>query len=204
MPFPGPPASRESAIDVAHLVETQGRAVVLIAVVSASGIDGIGSGFIISPQGYVITNHHVIKRRLPTARLVARLSSGQIVRVRSILATDPERDIAILALDAMGLPTVRLGNSDTVRQGEKIVVIGHPQGLTNTVSDGIVSAIRPLKGGSRLVQITAPISPGNSGGPVFNMSGQVVAVTVGYIPGGQNLNFGIPINDVLPLIQTLR
>ena len=120
-------------------------------------------------------------------------------------ASDKKRDIAVVGIGAektSSFQTLRLGNSDQVQVGEEVVAIGNPLSLESTVSNGIVSGMRTADElGGKFLQITAPISPGSSGGPLFNMAGEVVGITTMHIKGGENLNFAIPINDakhVLP------
>jgi S1-C subfamily serine protease len=111
-----------------------------------------------------------------------------------VLAYDKSRDVAIIKAHGVDFRTLTLGDSDRLQVGEEVVAIGNPLSLESTVSNGIVSAIRTVDEG-KFVQITAPISPGSSGGPLFNMSGEVVGITTSHLVGGQNLNFAIPIND---------
>src|ERR1035438_8100458 len=95
-----------------------------------------------------------------------------------------------------------LGNSDRVQVGEEVVAIGNPLSLESTVSNGIISGIRTVEEeGGKFVQVTTPISPGSSGGPLFNMAGEVVGITTLYLEGGENLNFAIPINDAKLLLR---
>jgi S1-C subfamily serine protease len=96
---------------------------------------------------------------------------------------------------------VRLGNSDPVQVGERVVAIGNPRGLEQTVTDGLISAIRDTGKGYKLFQMSVPISTGSSGGPLFNMAGEAIGITAAYLEGGQNLNFAIPINYGLALLQ---
>jgi serine protease Do len=96
---------------------------------------------------------------------------------------------------------VRLGDSDLVQVGERVVAIGNPRGLEQTVTDGLISAIRDTGKGYKLFQMSVPISTGSSGGPLFNMAGEAIGITAAYLEGGQNLNFAIPINYGLALLQ---
>ena len=114
-----------------------------------------------------------------------------------MLASDKDRDVAVIKAHGNDFRTLTLGDSDRLQVGEEVVAIGNPLSLESTVSNGIVSAIRTVEDeGGKFVQITAPISPGSSGGPLFNMAGEVVGITTSHIKGGENLNFAIPINDV--------
>jgi len=151
---------------------------------------GIGTGFFVSSGGNVVTNHHVLRG---AAFADIRISSGKVYPIRNVLAEDPENDLIMVSVEIPPIEVQPL----TVRAslpaiGERVVVIGSPMGLDQTVSDGIVSAIRDLPGTRKVIQITAPISPGSSGSPVVDMKGDVIAVTCALMANGQNLNFGIP------------
>jgi hypothetical protein len=113
---------------------------------------------------------------------------------------DARRDLAILKIKGFNLPVVELGNSDEVAQGARVVVIGNPMGLENSVSDGLWSGARDTGAGYKLQQMTAPISPGSSGGPVFDIRGRVIGVATLSLVEGQNLNFFVPINYARGLI----
>jgi hypothetical protein len=111
------------------------------------------------------------------------------------------RDVAVIKVHGENFRTLALGNSDQVQVGEEVVAIGNPLSLESTVSNGIVSGIRTAEEeGGKFLQVTAPISPGSSGGPLFNMAGEVVGITTLYLKGGENLNFAIPINDAKRLL----
>jgi hypothetical protein len=157
-----------------------------------------GSGFLISKDGHVVTNYHVIKSGTSA---VVKLPNGTFFAVDGVLAFDKNRDVAIIKAHGVDFHTLTLGDSDRLRIGEQVVAIGNPLSLESTVSNGIVSAIRTVEDeGGEFVQITAPISPGSSGGPLFNMAGEVVGITTSHLAGGENLNFAIPINDVKPML----
>src|ERR1019366_3625319 len=157
-----------------------------------------GSGFLISKDGHVVTNYHVIKSGTSA---VVKLPNGTFFAVDGVLAFDKNRDVAIIKAHGVDFHTLTLGDSDRLRIGEQVVAIGNPLSLESTVSNGIVSAIRTVEDeGGEFVQITAPISPGSSGGPLFNMAGEVVGLTTSHLAGGENLNFAIPINDVKPML----
>jgi hypothetical protein len=143
-----------------------------------------GSGFVIRADGIVVTTWHVIAG---ASRVRVRLSSGQLLAVTRIVAANPDRDVAMMHVAGTGLPIVRLGDTATVRRGDRILVIGSPLGLEQTVSDGLISAIRHRP--DPVLQVTAPISPGSSVGPVLNAQGLVVGVAVFRLRGGKNLNF---------------
>lgn len=158
-----------------------------------------GTGFLVSTDGRIVTNYHVIK---DARSAIVKFPDGAFYDVDGVVAFDKARDLAIIKAHGQNFRVVALGNSDRVQVGEEIVAIGSPLSLESTVSSGIVSGIRTIeKEGGKFLQITAPISPGSSGGPLFNMSGEVVGITTLYLKGGENLNFAIPVNDAKRLLS---
>lgn len=156
----------------------------------------LGSGFIIE-NGKIVTNLHVIEGAKYGYVLVN--SSSTKHKIQGYFAIDKQNDLAILSVPTItekSLPLV----TTTPEIGEEIYAIGNPKGLSGTISEGIISGIRDL-GNKKLVQITAPISPGSSGGPVINNYGQVIGVAVGTLTSGQNLNFAIPSSILMSLIS---
>jgi hypothetical protein len=151
---------------------------------------GIGTGFFVSSGGNVMTNHHVLRG---AASADIKVSSGKVYPVGNVLAEDPENDLIMVSVQIPAHEVQPLSvRASLPAIGERVVVIGSPMGLDQTVSDGIVSAIRELQGSRKIIQITAPISPGSSGSPVVDMKGDVIAVACALLANGQNLNFGIP------------
>ena len=149
-------------------------------------------------DGVIVTNYHVIQEGNVA---VVKLSDGTALTVDGVLAADKVRDLAIIKIHGKTFRTLTLGNSDRVQVGEDVVAIGNPLGLELTVSNGILSGVRTAeKEGGKFLQITAPISHGSSGGPLFNMQGEVVGITSMYFEGGENLNFAIPVNDAKRLL----
>lgn len=178
--------------NVSDIVERFGKAVVLIASVNREeGKIGQGSGFIVDSGGIILTNYHVIQGSYPA---VVKLMNGDIYDDISIIDFNKRRDIAVIKIKGWNLPTVNLGNSDKTEIGERIVVIGNPKGLENTVSDGLISGVRETGLGYKMNQISAPISEGSSGSPIFNLKGEVIGIATSSLIDGQNLNFSIPIN----------
>jgi S1-C subfamily serine protease len=179
--------------DIPTISHDSAGAVALVIVSDKSGKPiGQGSGFVVSKDGRLITNHHVIEK---ASTAVAKFPNGAYYLVAGVLADDKEHDIAILKLDGRDFQTLALGDSGRVQVGEEVVAIGSPLSLETTVSNGIIGAIRQLGDDSAdTLQITAPISPGSSGGPLFNMRGEVIGITAFQLTQGQNLNFAIPIN----------
>jgi len=150
----------------------------------------LGSGFFISQNGDIITNYHVLKG---AESAEVKTSDGKTYTISDIVAVDEKNDIIRLSVNIPSKYVLPLSLSDTTPEiGERIIVYGSPLGLEKTLSDGIISAIREVPGYGKLIQITAPISPGSSGSPVLNMKGEVVGVATFQMVEGQNLNFAIP------------
>ncbi len=148
-----------------------------------------GSGFFIAADR-VITNRHVIDK---AARVEIHLLDGKKYSAKGVLAIDGEGDLALLGVEVPRSSAIPLSIVRSVPQeGESVVVVGNPYGLEGSVSNGIVSAVREIAGYGRIIQITAPISPGSSGSPVVNMAGQVIGVATLQAAEGQSLNFAVP------------
>lgn len=159
-----------------------------------------GTGFVVGSDGRIATNLHVIAGS-PEVRV--RMADGSEFEVQRVVAIDPQRDLAIIGINARDLPTARLGNSDEVSAGDRVVAIGNPLGVLDyTVSDGLISSVRQLDEGVKVLQISAPISQGSSGGPLFNPYGEVIGVATLISAEGQNLNFGVPSNYLRGLLAS--
>lgn len=169
------------------------------SVVTIIGKTSQGSGVIVDPSGLVLTNLHVIRGQ---SQISVKLQNGDIYDDVSVVDADARKDIAVIRIKAFNVAVSALGNSDGVSVGDHVVVIGSPQGLEQTVSDGLISAIRDSGDGYRLFQTNAAVSPGSSGGGIFNQEGDLVGIVAAQLPGGQNLNFGIPINYARGLLET--
>ena len=152
-----------------------------------------GSGFFIDPAGIAVTNHHVIKDAFSAS---ATLTDGRTLPITGVLYFDPEIDFAVIRVAGYGFPTLPVGDSSAVVGGEKVYAIGSPQGLQNSISDGIISNPRRADMYD-YIQTTAPISPGSSGGALINPRGEVIGITQGGYEDGQNLNFAVPMNAVM-------
>ena len=155
-----------------------------------------GSGFFVGANR-IITNRHVIEK---SSRVEIHLMDGKKFTAKGVLAIDGEGDLAVLQVDvppalAVPLPIIR----SVPQEGESIVVVGNPFGLEGSVSNGIVSAVREISGYGKIIQITAPISPGSSGSPVVNMLGQVIGVATLQAAEGQSLNFAVPSERIAQL-----
>jgi len=167
---------------------------------------GQGSGFVVGSDGRVVTNYHVIQG---AASGEIRFADGASYSVKGLLASDSERDLALLKLETTSneFRFLNLGDSDRVEVGEQVIAIGSPLGLEATVSPGFISGVREVNG-LKLLQTTAPISPGNSGGALVNLNGEVVGVpsfTLTRVSRdatvSQNLNFALPSNYVRELLN---
>jgi serine protease Do len=172
----------------------------------------LGSGFIISPDGYIVTNNHVITARNgndPVDTITVTLSDRTEFQAR-IVGRDPLTDLALLKIDGRNLPYVRFGQSDRVRVGDWVIAIGNPFGLGGTVTAGIVSALhRNIQAGQydRYIQTDASINQGNSGGPMFDLAGNVIGVnTIILAPAGGNIGIGfaIPAEQAAPVVEQLK
>ena len=185
-----PSAAQE--LTIPEVVRQAGPAVVFIRTYDAAGRQvTMGSGFA-APDGRIVTNVHVVAG---AARAEVYGADGALLgTVPSAEALSRDTDLAVLPVP--GAPPVRLAlAADQPEVGEALVVIGSPEGFANTVSEGIVSAYRTVEG-QPLMQISAPISHGSSGGPVLNRRAEVVGVSVAVWAGGQNLNFAVPLDDL--------
>jgi serine protease Do len=163
----------------------------------------LGSGFIINPQGLILTNHHVIEE----ADKIKVILHDEREFEAQIIGRDPKTDLALIQVQTTSpLPTVPLGNSDALRIGEWVMAIGNPFGLSHTVTAGIVSAKGRVIGAGQyddFIQTDASINPGNSGGPLFNTRGEVVGINTAIIAGGTGIGFATPVNLIKELVPQL-
>ena len=161
-------------------------------------VQGMGSGFIIDPKGYVLTNNHVIGG---AEKIDVTLASGEVLPGK-IVGTCASDDIAVVKVDGKNLPTAELGDSDQLKVGQTVFAIGNPFGLAGgpTVTKGVISAVKRSIRSERglienLVQTDASINPGNSGGPLVDIHGKVVAINTAIVPFAQGIGFAIPVNS---------
>lgn len=189
--------------DIRTIAKAANGAIVSIVMSDKDGKPiGQGSGFFVSEDGFIITNYHVIAQGTSA---VVKLPNDALYPVDCVVAFNKARDTALIKAHGQNFRTLAIGNSDRIQVGEEVVAIGNPLSLESTVSNGIVSGLRTVDElGGKFLQITAPISPGSSGGPLFNMSGEVVGITTMYLKGGENLNFAIPINEVKKLLADVE
>jgi serine protease Do len=169
-------------------------------------VRGMGTGFIIDPAGFIVTNHHVVDgaKTIEVALSDGRKLPGKVV------GSDAETDVALLKIEASGLPTIPLGSSRAVKVGEPVMAIGNPFGLDHTVTVGIISGTGRIIGAGRFddfLQTDAAINPGNSGGPLVNTRGEAIGIAsaIASRSGGfQGIGFAIPIDLARPVVQQLR
>ena len=212
--------STGSEKSVSKIVESVGPSVVSIVVESQANTifgtvmqSGAGTGVIISGDGYILTNNHVVGN---SKSATVMLDDGTVYENVEVVGSDPLNDIAFMKIkDAKDLPTVTLGDSSTVKVGQQVVAIGNALGqYQNTVTTGILSGVgRPVTAGSEsggqqenlvdLLQTDAAINSGNSGGPLVNMAGQVIGINTAIVADANNIGFSIPINSTKGLIEGL-
>lgn len=176
-----------------EIVESYGSAVVRVEATFADGRRKFGTGFFISPNGVLATNTHVVDG---AQHITLSLPSGEVHDKPILWWRDQENDLALLRVTGDSFPAVMLGDSEAAKIGSQVYVIGNPKGLENTIADGLLSGKREDQYGQKLLQISAPISPGSSGSPVFDNKGRVIGIAVSRLVGGENLNFAVPINDI--------
>ena len=191
-----------SALTTEQLAQKALAATVSLEMKDSTGTTlGFGSGFFVKPH-QIATNFHVIEGAAQgTAKLVGKDTRYQI---EGIVATDKDNDLAVLKVTVDGVTPLPLGNSDTVNIGAKVYVAGNPKGLEGTFSDGLIS--RRERYPKKRLQMTAPISPGSSGGPVLNSAGEVIGISVSVHRAldAQNLNFAIPSNYLKVLFAKVQ
>jgi len=183
---------------VISVVDAVGPAVVSIEAVTrtkkSSGPEANGSGVIFAPDGYVLTNDHVVQG---AKQLFVSLTNGT-THEAVVVGTDPATDLAVIRADSANLPFATLGESASLRVGQLVIAMGNPFGFQSTVSTGVVSALgRSLRSRAgrlieNIIQHTAPLNPGNSGGPLVDSRGRVVGLNTAIILGAQGIGFSIP------------
>src|SRR6185312_5036481 len=179
-----------------EIVDTSSPAVVTIE----AGDNRVGTGFVVAPNGLIATNLHVIEGE--TTIKVKLFKDPTPIGVMSIAGVDPTHDLALMWIKPPHqLATVRLGDSSQMSAGDKVYAIGNPLDLEYSVSDGLISQVRQLSNELTILQISAPISEGSSGGPLFNQYGEVIGVTTAIVTDGQNINLAMPSNYLAPMIK---
>ena len=185
---------------VSDVVAFASQSVVRIEIEMGNGRIGIGSGFIVREDGLLVTNSHVVNSN--TVAMIT-LSDG-IKKMGQVLVTDEKSDLALIKIDAENLAVLEFGDSSELLLGQEIIVIGYPKGLVGsaTITKGLVSAIRKnLFGLNSVIQTDAALNPGNSGGPMLDLTGKVIGVAQAKITDSEGLNLGIPSEEVEPVIM---
>jgi serine protease Do len=215
------PLTYDPSVSLAPLVERLGPAVVNIDISKQVDLGplgnwmfdlegespvqmGQGSGFVISEDGYILTNHHVIAG---ADKVDIRLADHRVFEAE-VIGTDPRTDVALVKIDSKeSLPHVSLGSSHDARVGDWVVAIGNPFGLDHTVTAGIISAKGRILGAGPyddFIQTDASINPGNSGGPLFNLQGEVVGINTAVSRRGSGIGFAVPIDMVKEILEDLK
>jgi len=164
---------------------------------------GEGSGFLVDPEGYILTNHHLVG---DAQRIRVRLADRS-ERAARLVGSDPNTDVALIKVEGAGLPSVTLGDSDRVRVGDWVCAIGNPYSFDHTVTAGVVSSLgRKIFNASfdAYIQTDAAINPGNSGGPLIDAAGQAVGISTAVSTEGQGIGFAVPINVARDVMSQLR
>lgn len=187
-------ANTQTKVDVADVVDG-----VRDSIVYVETDIGSGSGVIVSIDGLVVTNAHVLSG---AKTAFVKRTDGAIFNAVGVVGVDETRDLALLKLDARGLKPAVLGNSKSLRVGNSVLAVGAPRGLEFSVTDGIVSAIREREDNTSLIQTSAPISPGSSGGALVDSTGAVVGITTFFLRESQALNFAVDVKHVHELIKS--
>lgn len=218
-PSPPPPEYRAAEVDEDDAMDAYSRVIVAVAellgpaVVNLRAVaggqgrrgGGSGSGFLFTPDGFLITNHHVVRG---SSRLRVRLNDGREVTGR-VVGADPWTDVAVVQAEASGLPHAELGESTGLRVGQLVVAIGSPFGFDSTVTAGVISALgrtlRSITGHlvDNVIQTDAALNPGNSGGPLLDSRGRVIGINTAVIQSAQGICFAIPINMAKRIIPQL-
>jgi S1-C subfamily serine protease len=223
MPGPQPPAGipaegtlRDAELldaysrAVVGVVERTGPAVVSISIGAADRTEelepmGAGSGFVVAPDGYVLTNSHVVRDAL---RIDVTFMNGDKRKAR-LIGLDESTDLAVVCVDTSGLPYASLGESAGLRVGQLVIAAGNPYGFQSTVSTGVVSALgrslRTRQGRliENIIQHTAPLNPGNSGGPLLDSQGRVIGINTAIIAMAQGIGFAIPAATARTVVSQL-
>lgn len=181
---------------VEQIAEESRKAVVMISSSGRSGEErGAGSGFIIRPDGWVVTSLHVIGEWRP---FVVTLADGTVMKPTAIIGVDRDKDLVLFQIDGKDLPSLELGDSEAVRPGQVVLAVGNPLGFGLSVTRGVIAERRDMEG-KRLIQVAMPIEPGSSGSPLIDLEGKVVGVIA--IKSGVSTAFALSINQLKPLIE---
>lgn len=184
------------AADVRKVVDQVGEAVVSIEVDTGRG-KSAGSGFIVNPDGCILTSAHVIDK---AKKIIVKLTDGKEYTAK-LVAKDANKDLAIIRIDVHNLPAALIGNAKGARAGDSVVAIGCPKGLDHTVTSGIVSSREREIDGKRYIQTDAALNEGNSGGPLLNDKAEVIGINTMIIKDANQLGFAVPINEAYELLN---
>jgi len=217
VPPPTPPGAKPAGApdSFAPLAQASDPAVVFVRTVSSQRrgfsrvlAQGSGSGFVFDPAGKILTNYHVVQG----AHAIEVEFSDDRTFLAQVVGADPHTDVAVIAVEATGLPALPLGDSDRVEVGDWVLAIGNPFGLSHTVSAGIISArgrsgqdvkLEDPRAYYNFLQTDASINPGNSGGPLIDLSGHVVGMNTAINPEANSIGFAIPVNMLRELLPRL-
>ena len=192
--------SQPQPVSPSQIARNTFPSVVLIVVNDSNGQPlALGSGFFVQ-RSIIATNLHVIEGA--SSGYVKVVGQEAKTKINGIVASDSQHDLTLLSVESNSAPPLPFGDSDSLSVGDNVYAVGNPRGLEGTFSQGIISSIRHVESDT-LLQITAPISPGSSGGPILGTTGKVVGVSEGAITDGQNLNFAIPVGYLASLIQKI-
>jgi len=200
-------AQTPQKLDPSEIYERSITSVVLTVCSTDGGVTRQGTGVILRSDGLVVTDFHVCGDAA-TARI--KMRNGDIYDQVSIVETDEKKDIVVMKINATGLPALPVGNSDAAKIGSTVYAIGAPLGLEGSITNGIISSVRPANEmftwaeNFKIIQFTAPVAHGSSGSPLLNDQGQVIGLAFAIKNEGQNLNAAIPINYVTPLLDSKK
>ncbi len=188
-------SAEKSVADIAEMVKPS---LVKVIQVGRQGVGGLGSGFVVRGDGLIATNRHVIG---DARRIKVETSDGKVEEVTEVFATDVHLDLAILRIARKDLKPLPLGDSDKLRQGDRIVAMGNPEGLAYSVVEGVISEPRRDVEGLPMIQVAVPIERGNSGGPLLDRQGRVLGLLTLKSARTDNLGFAMPVNELKKLIE---
>ncbi len=197
-PVAVPPALPVGMRSVAEIAEATRPSLVKITQAGREGEYGVGSGFVVGEDGLIVTNRHVIGE---ARRLKVEGSDGRVHEVTEVYAHDAKLDLAILRVATQGLKPLKLGDSEAARQGEPIVAMGNPEGLTYSVVEGVISEAHRDVEGQSMIQVAIPIERGNSGGPLLDREGRVLGVLTLKSARTENLGFAMPAAALKKLLE---
>jgi S1-C subfamily serine protease len=197
---PPPPSQPATGVSARARLSTRDLAKKASAsMVTVTTPTGQGSGVIVDATGVFVTNLHVVRGDTTAS---VKLANGDVYDDVAVVDVDERKDLVLLKIKAFGLIPAVLGNSDQEQAGDRVVLIGSPRGLEQSVSDGLISGVRDSGEGYRLFQTSAAASPGSSGGGMFNEFGELIGIVSSKLMNGENLNFGIPVNYMRGLLSS--